>query len=481
MASKRHLLVVEDEPLLRVAISDALRKEGWTVDIADNGVDGAALFKREMHNLVVVDLVMPRMNGMELLRRIKSMDPTATVVMITAHGSVDRAVEAMRDGAADFITKPFSMSQLLVRLENVCSIRTLREQNVRLQQQLETRYSFSKIVGKSKQMQQLFELIKVVADSDASVLIHGESGTGKEMVANAIHYNSPRRKEPYVRLSCASLPETLIESELFGYEKGAFTGAAQRRIGRFEAASGGTLFLDEVSELPLTFQVKLLRTLQERQIERLGSNSPIDVDVRIISASVRPLEEEIAEGRFRDDLYFRVNTVAIHVPPLRERPEDIPLLAQTFLQELLRERNKPIEGFSEEVLGLFDSYPWPGNVRELRNVVERAVLFCRGSHISVEDVPEPLRGASAKRPAPGVKKSVITLQQAAEQAEIEAIRAAFTASQGRRAEAAELLGISRKTLWEKVKHYEIAVEARPQPSSPILARSRTGARKKERK
>jgi DNA-binding NtrC family response regulator len=476
-------LVVEDEPILRVAISDALRKEGWAVDVADNGVDGAALFKREMHNLVVVDLVMPRMDGMELLRRIKSLDPTATVVIITAHGSVDRAVEAMRDGAADFITKPFSMSQLLVRLENVCSIRTLREQNVRLQQQLETRYSFSRIVGKSKQMQELFELIKeVLADTDASVLVHGESGTGKEMVANAIHYNSPRRKEPYVRLSCASLPETLIESELFGYEKGAFTGAGQRRIGRFEAASGGTLFLDEVNELPLTFQVKLLRTLQERQIERLGSNRPIDVDVRIISASVRPLEEEIAAGRFRDDLYFRVNTVAIHVPPLRERREDIPLLAETFLQELLRERDKSIEGFSDEVLGLFDSYPWPGNVRELRNVVERAVLFCRGSLISIEDVPELLRGASAKKAAPaGTKRSVVTLQKAAEQAEIEAIRAAFTASQGRRAEAAELLGISRKTLWEKVKLYGISVEGKPQPPSPTLARSRSGARKNRRK
>jgi DNA-binding NtrC family response regulator len=458
-APRRRLLIVEDEPTLRVAMSDALQKEGWAVDVADNGVDGEALFRPHHHTLVLVDLVMPRMDGMELLRRIHAQDPGATVVMITAHGSVDRAVEAMRSGAMDFITKPFSMSQLLVRLETVCSVRKLREDNVRLQEQLERRHSFSKIVGKSKPMHQLFELIKVVANSDASVLIHGESGTGKEMVANAIHYNSPRRKQPYIRLSCASLPETLIESELFGSEKGAYTGAGQRRIGRFEAANGGTLFLDEISELPQTFQVKLLRVLQERQIERLGSNHPVDVNVRIISASLRPLEDEIAAGRFREDLYFRVNTVAVRVPSLSERREDIPLLAGTFLDEFLRESDKQIEGFSDEVLDLFDRYPWPGNVRELHNVVERAVLFCRGSHICVDELAASLKGASAKWPAAAMKKKVLSLQQAAERAEIETIRAAFVASEGRRAEAAQLLGISRKTLWEKVKHYRITVDS----------------------
>jgi DNA-binding NtrC family response regulator len=279
------------------------------------------------------------------------------------------------------------------------------------------------------------------------------------MVANAIHYNSPRREKPYVRLSCASLPETLIESELFGYEKGAFSGASQRRLGRFEAASGGTLFLDEINELPLTFQVKLLRVLQERQIERLGSNRSIDVDVRIVCASLRPLEEEIARGRVREDLYFRINTVAIHVPPLRNRREDIPLLAQTFLHEMQRDRENKIEGFSDDVLDLFDSYSWPGNVRELRNVVERAVLFCRGSQVTLEELPTSLRGASMKRDATPVPQKVVSLQEAAEEAEIQAIRAALTASRGRRTEAAELLGISRKTLWEKVKHYRISVDS----------------------
>jgi DNA-binding NtrC family response regulator len=363
----------------------------------------------------------------------------------------------MREGAADFIAKPFSMAQLVVRLRNVCSVRILQEQNVRLQAQLEQRHSYANIIGRSKPMQEVFDLIRLVADSDASVIVHGESGTGKEMVASAIHFNSKRRAKPYIRVSCASLPESLIESELFGFEKGAFTGATERRIGRFEAASGGTLFLDEIGELPLTFQVKLLRVLQEQQIERLGSNRPIDIDVRIVSASLRPLEEEIRSGRFREDLYFRVNTVAIHLPPLRERRVDIPLLAEAFLQEFASDRMREISGFSEEVIELFETYPWPGNVRELRNVVERAVLFCRGSEVIIDDLPASIRGDA---PGSGIAEParVIPMQQAISNAEAEAIRAALRATQGKRTEAAELLGISRKTLWEKIKTLEIAVD-----------------------
>ncbi len=452
------LLVVEDEPLLRITMADALRKEGWMVDVAEDGVKAVALFEQHLHDLVLADLVMPRMGGMELLKRIKASQPETTVVIITAHGTVDRAVEAMREGAADFIAKPFSMAQLLVRLSNVCSVRMLREQNVRLQQQLEQKHSFSHIIGKSKPMQEVFDLIRLVADSDASVLVCGESGTGKEMVASAIHYNSSRRAKPYIRVSCASLPESLIESELFGFERGAFTGASERRIGRFEAASGGTLFLDEIGELPLSFQIKLLRVLQERQIERLGSNRAIDVDVRIVSASLRPLEEEIRAGRFREDLLFRVNTVTINLPPLRDRREDIPLLANAFLQDFADSRLEPLEGFDDAVLELFESYAWPGNVRELRNVVERAVLFCRGSRIGLEDVPASLRGDGGGAGA-AVGGEVMPLADAVDRAEVEAIRAALSATEGRRADAAELLGISRKTLWEKIKHHAIKVDA----------------------
>jgi DNA-binding NtrC family response regulator len=457
IALGRRLLVVDDEPLLRITIADALRKEGWAVDVAEDGAKGAALFEQHLHELVLADLVMPRLGGMELLKRIKALQPETTVVIITAHGTVDRAVEAMREGAADFIAKPFSMAQLIVRLNSVCSARLLLEQNIRLQEQLEQRHSFASIIGKSKPMQEIFELIRLVADSDASVLVHGESGTGKEMVAAAVHFNSRRRAKPYIRVSCASLPESLIESELFGYERGAFTGASERRIGRFEAASGGTLFLDEIGDLPPAFQIKLLRALQERKIERLGSNRPIDVDVRIVSASQRPLEEEIRSGRFREDLFFRIQTVVIHLPPLRDRREDIPLLVQTFLREFADARQRQIEGVTDEVMELFESHPWPGNVRELRSAIERAVLFCKGDRITVDDLPGALRGEGGGL-APRSSAPVRPLHQAVEEAEVEAIKAALAATQGRRAEAAELLGISRKTLWEKIRLCGLAPE-----------------------
>ncbi len=446
------LLIVEDEPILRVTIADALRKEGWEVDVVEDGAQALVQFERHRHEVVLTDLLMPRMDGLEVLRRTKAIQADITVVIITAHGTIDTAVEAMRLGAADFITKPFSMVQLVLRLNNVCSFRLLKEQNIRLQEQLERRFSFGNIIGKSKRMHEVFELIKVVADSDASVLVQGESGTGKELVASAVHFNSARRTRPYIRVSCASLPESLLESELFGYEKGAFTGASERRIGRFEAASGGTLFLDEIGELPLSFQVKLLRVLQERQIERLGSQRTIDVDFRVVTASLRPLEEEIAEGLFREDLFFRINTVTIHLPPLRERREDIPILARSFLDEFSRERRKAIEGFSDGVLEAFDAYHWTGNVRELRNVVERAALFCKRGKISLEDLPANLRTTSpAPRRAP--TQQSMTLQEAVGQAEIEAIRSALARTEGRRSEAAQILGVSRKTLWEKTKHY----------------------------
>jgi DNA-binding NtrC family response regulator len=448
----RRLLIAEDEPILRIAIADALRKEGWEVDVAEDGARAMTLFESHFHDVVLTDVMMPRVDGMEVLRRVKAMQPETTVILITAYATVDSAVEAMRQGAADFIAKPFSMMQLLLRLNNVCSFRLLKEQNIRLQEQLEKRFSFGNIIGKSKRMKEVFELIKLVADSEASVLVQGESGTGKELVASAIHFNSSRRARPYIRVSCASLPESLIESELFGYEKGAFTGASERRVGRFEAAGGGTLFLDEIGELPLGIQVKLLRVLQERQIERLGSHRSIKVDVRIVSASLRPLEEEITAGRFRDDLFFRVNTVTIHLPPLRERKEDIPVLAQAFLEEFARERAKPIEGFADSVLEVFDSYSWPGNVRELRNVIERAVLFCSSPRITLEELPATLRG-TVHSPRRVPAQQVLTLQAAVERAEIEAIRAALTSTSGRRTEAAELLGVSRKTLWEKAKNY----------------------------
>ena len=457
----RRLLIAEDEPLLRVSLSDALRKEGWGVEVASDGEQALASFRAHLPEVVLADLVMPRMSGVDLLRRVKAIKPDTVVVIMTAHGSVDRAVEAMREGAADFVAKPFSMAQLLVRLDNVCSMRVLREQNERLQEQLEERYSFSKMIGRSKAIREVFDLIRQVADSDATVLVEGESGTGKEMVASALHYNSRRRAQPYVRVSCASLPESLIESELFGYEKGAFTGALQRRVGRFEAAHGGTLLLDEIGDLPPNFQVKLLRVLQERQIERLGSNRPVTIDVRIVAASLRPLREEIAKGTFREDLFFRLNTVTIYIPPLRERREDIDLLANAFLREFSQAKGKSLEGFTDAALEVLMNHAWPGNVRELRNAVERAVLLSRGSRVTPDDLPA---GLGADRPAPQQASETgprdpATLQQAVARAEIEAIRIALAATHGRRADAADLLGVTRKTLWEKMRNYAIEVDA----------------------
>jgi len=455
---KCRLLIVEDEPLLRVSMADALREEGWVVDVAPDGTKGAAVFEERLHDVVVTDMVMPGIGGMDLLKRIKAVRPETNVVIITAHGSVGQAVEAMQEGAVDFITKPFSMAQLLVRLDNVCAVRQLRAQNVRLQEQLEARNSFAQMIGKSKAMQEVFDLIRLVATSDASVLIYGESGTGKEMVASAIHYNSQRRARPYVRVSCASLPETLIESELFGFERGAFTGAGDKRIGRFEAANRGTLFLDEIGELPLSFQVKMLRVLEERQIERLGSNQSIDIDIRVVSASLLSLEEEIKGGRFREDLFFRVNTVEIDIPPLRERREDIPLLSFAFLREFTAGRQVEIAGISDDVFDIFESYPWTGNVRELRNVVERSVLFCRGDTIQVEHLPASLRKKAPGRPVapPSHPVEVSNLQDAVKQAEISAIRAALAKTEGKRSDAADILGVSRKTLWEKIRNYGLA-------------------------
>jgi DNA-binding NtrC family response regulator len=451
------VLIAEDEPILRITLADALAKEGWEVTVAEDGAAALRLFEKQAHDVVLADLLMPQMDGIELLRRVKALQAGTTCVIMTAHGTVDTAVEAMRLGAADVITKPFSIAQLLLRLDNVCSIQLLKEQNVRLQQQLEKRFSFGKIVGKSKK-KEVFDLIRLVAGSEASVLVQGESGTGKELVAAAIHFNSPRKAGPYVGVSCASLPESLVESELFGYERGAFTGANERRVGRFEAAHKGTLFLDEIAELPLSFQVKLLRVLQERRIERLGSHKPHEVDVRIVAASLRLLEDEIESGRFRQDLLFRINTVTIHLPALRERREDIPLLSQVFLDELGRERQKAITGFHPEVLEIFDEYPWPGNVRELRNVVERAVLFCPGGEITREHLPASMRRGAARGPAGGGAHPVETLEHAVKRAELEAVKVALEAARGKRAEAAELLGVSRKTLWEKMRQHGLSSE-----------------------
>lgn len=447
------LAVVEDDPILLDQLLWAL-KERFEVHSARDAFEGLKLAERDP-DVYLLDLRLPPSGeaeeGLRLLQAIRQRQPDATVVVMTAEAERRWAHKAIELGAFDFFRKPFEKTDLLHVLRRALERRRILAENRLLRESAFRRESYGGLLGESPGMRSLFAQIEKVTHTDATVLVTGESGTGKELVASAVHFNSSRRARPYIRVSCASLPESLIESELFGYEKGAFTGASERRLGRFEAADGGTLFLDEVGELPPSFQVKLLRVLQERQVERLGSNKPHDIDVRIVTASQRPLEEEIAVGRFREDLLFRINTVTIRIPALRERREDILLLARSFLQEFAKERGKTIEGFEGAVLELFDGYAWPGNVRELRNVVERAVLFCKGSRIAIEDVPISVRSLSSL----GQKAEVIPLSKAVERAEAEAIRGALAETQGRRAEAAELLGVTRKTLWEKMRHLDL--------------------------
>lgn len=447
------LLIAEDEPLLRITMADALRKEGWAVDVAEDGVKGSAQFEQHLHDVVLTDLVMPGMGGMDLLKRIKALQPETTVVIITAHGTVERAVEAMREGAADFITKPFSMAQLLVRLSNLCSFRLLKEQNVRLQAQLEQRYSFANIIGKSKGMQEVFELIRLVADSDASVLVLGESGTGKEMVASAIHYNSPRRTKAYVKVSCASLPESLIESELFGYEKGAFTGAVGSKPGRFELADGGTFFLDEVGEVPLPMQAKLLRVLQDGEFERVGGVRTLTADVRLICASNRDLRRGMEEGRFREDLYYRINGIPVHLPPLRDRREDILPLADFFLARTGAGRGGPGLRFSRETAEILDRYAWPGNIRELENAVGRAVALAEGEEITPPDLCLALADPAAFGEDPSPEET--TFHESVREHKRTIIRRAIRQAGGNKTRAAEMLGLTPTYLSRLIRVLEV--------------------------
>jgi len=380
------------------------------------------------------------------------LSPETTEVIITAPGSVDRAVEAMLEGATDFIAKPFSMAQLVVRLSNVCSVRILREQNVRLQAQLEQRHSFSNIIGKSKPMQEVFELIRLVADSDASVIVTGESGTGKELLAKAIHLASPRRENPFIAINCGAMPENLLESELFGFEKGAFTGADAARAGRFEQASGGTLFLDEVAELALPVQAKLLRVLEEKSFERVGGNRTITSDVRIIAATNRKPEDQVSEGSFREDLYYRLNVLRVHIPPLRERHECIEPLSDYLLDKICRNLKKKINGFTPQVLGAFKSYSWPGNIRQLANTIERAAILEETALIELQHVILP-----DFKKIPSLSDDALTQRPAESLAdkEKETILAALEECLWIQKDAARKLGITPRALNYKVKKFNI--------------------------
>ena len=384
---KDKLLIIDDEKNIREGLQRALTLDGYDVMLASDGREALDRIEEGDIDLVITDLKMPRLSGEELMKDALENYPYLPIIILTGHGTIENAVEAMRNGAYDFITKPLNIDKLSLIVKRALENSSLKRQNRELLNQLKKKYSFENIIGKSAAMKKVFETVELVAPSRANVLIYGESGTGKEMIADAIHHNSPRRDKPYVKVHCAALPETLLESELFGHEKGAFTGAIMRKRGRFELASLGTIFLDEIGEISLKTQVKLLRVIQEREFERVGGEHPVKVDVRIISATNKNLKEEIERGNFREDLYYRLDVVSIHVPPLRDKKDDIPLMVHKFIEDFSRENNKEIEGITNGALKSLMSYKWPGNVRELRNVIESIVVLTKSKVITEQDLP----------------------------------------------------------------------------------------------
>jgi DNA-binding NtrC family response regulator len=452
------IMVIDDEPLMRVTIQDALLAEGYEVTVAETGEKGVGLLKDQQIDILITDLKLPDMDGIQILREVKSLNATTQAILITAYGSVDSAVTAMKEGASDYLTKPFAMDELLLIIKRILRMKQLEEENIFLRKKVEEQYGLEGLVGKSPPMLKIYDLIETVSQTDTTVLVYGESGTGKELVANAIHLRSPRRNGPFVKVNCAALPETLLESELFGHEKGAFTGAMKQRKGRFEMADGGTLFLDEIGDISPAVQVKLLRVLQERQFERVGGNETLSVNVRLICATQRDLKEEIRKGSFREDLYYRLNVVPIHLPPLRERREDILLLADHFINKFSQKMGKEILGLSEEAKTILLKYTFPGNIRELENMLERALALIKGKIIQAYDLPEEVCGqASPIRDVCEKIHGTKPLANAVSLFEKEYIQSVLEKTKGKKGQAAEILGISRKTLWEKIKELEIEI------------------------
>ena len=450
MGEPFRILVADDEPAQRELVGGFLRKHGFEVTQAADGRQALARFKQEPFDLVLTDQKMPDLSGLELLEGVRAITPEAAVMIMTAYGTIETAVSAIKAGAADYLTKPVNLDELLHRIHQVQERQRLLTENRELRDALVGRHRVEGIIGESGQMQEVLSLVRRVAPSDATVLIRGESGTGKELIAKAIHYASPRASGLLVKVNCAALPETLIESELFGHEKGAFTGAVSTRKGRFELADGGSLFLDEIGDLPAPVQVKLLRVLQEREIERVGSSRPITVNVRLLAATHRNLEALVREGRFRDDLYYRINVVTVALPALRERRENLPLFIDHFLRAFTVKNGKTIHGLSREARETLLRYDYPGNVRELENLIERAVVLTRDEVIGLADLPLTLA-----EPAPEPETGV-GLIAAVEGLERRMIREALAQANGTQTRAAELLGVSERVLRYKLKKYGLS-------------------------
>lgn len=446
---KFNVLVVDDEKNIREGLGKALQMDGYDVVLAVDGLDAYSRIEEEEIDLVIADLRMPKMSGEELLKRIVDSYPTVPVIILTGHGTIETAVQAMRAGAFDFLTKPVNLDRLGLLVKRALSTRELVLQHRQMQEELDKRRDFQNILGNSVEMRRILEKVRQVAPTRASVLITGESGVGKELIADAIHNLSGRKDRPFIKVHCAALSESLLESELFGHEKGSFTGAVSRKRGRFELSNTGSIFLDEIGEIDQSVQIKILRVLQEKKFERVGGEETMEVDSRIISATNRDLKEEIEAGNFREDLYYRLNVVNIHVPPLRERKEDIPLLASAFVREFAEENGKPVEGIDPRARAALYSFPWPGNVRELRNCLESAVVMSKGQILTVDDLPPGIHQAD--------RNSTIRVEigSTLAQAEREVIRGTLHNQNGNKSRTAEILGIGRKTLHRKIKEYNL--------------------------
>ncbi len=446
----KSILIVEDEKILRISLADALKEEGYTVLAVPGGEEAILAIKQGAFSLIITDIRLPGISGMEILRQSMQIAPSAPVIVMTGYGNIKDAVESMRIGAFDYITKPFNLDEMFVTVSKALEVYTITEENIRLKKELSSQFSAGRIIGESKAMQSVFAILDKVSRTESTVLLLGESGTGKELVASTIHYQSARKKETIVRVNCAALPNDLIESELFGYEKGAFTGADAKKPGRFDLADKGTLFLDEIGDLPALTQAKMLRFLEEKTFERLGATSTVSVDVRIIAATNKNLEKEVAKGTFREDLYYRLNVIPIVLPPLRKRVEDIPLLIDTFSRSFNDQFGTNVT-FGDDAITELLKYSFPGNVRELVNVVERCIALSNSKIIKRSDLPPHiLKNKQEKIP-------LFSLQQVSAEAEKDHIVKILRVTQGNRSKAAEILGINRKTLWEKINNYGLDI------------------------
>lgn len=438
----KKILIIDDEELIRITLRDSLKKEGYEVHLASDGEEGLKKFKEESPLVVLCDLKLPKIDGITLLKKFKEINKDTIVIMITGYGTIETAVSCMKEGAYDYIAKPFLIKDIILLVNRAFELYNLREENRLLKEKLKGINKLEGLIGKSEKMQEIYQLINVVAKTNATVIIYGETGSGKELVAEAIHNLSPRKENPLIKVSCAILSDTLLESELFGYEKGAFTGAYTKKIGRFEMADKGTIFLDDVDDIKPDLQVKLLRVLQEQKFERVGGNETISVDVRVIAASKSDLKKMVKEKKFREDLYYRLNIIPVYLPPLRERKEDIPLLVEHFVNKYKADRKIK---FQDEAIKILLTYNWPGNVRELENAIERIIVLQDKEIVSGDDVSFLIREDIKE------KKGVQLIDEVIKEKEKEHIIKILEQTGGRKKEAAEILGITYKTLWQKMK------------------------------